>query len=50
MLALCDLLVGKGDSFGPRILSERWLALTTLEGKIPSWLDKMSDAHNKSHH
>ncbi len=47
MLAPCDLLAGRDDSLGPKILSQRWLGLTTLGGKIPSWSDKTSDAHNK---
>ncbi len=49
MLAPCDLLVGRGDSLGPRILSQRWFELVTPEGKILSWSDKSSDAHNNSH-
>ncbi len=50
MLAPCDLLAGRGDSLGPKILSQRWLGLATLGGKISSWADKMSDAHGKSCH
>ncbi len=46
MLAHCNLLAGRDDSLGLKILSHRWLGLATLGSKIPSWLDKMSDAHN----
>ncbi len=34
MLAPCDLLVGRGDSLGPRILSQRWLGLVTLSVRL----------------
>ncbi len=35
MLAPCDLLPGRGDSLGRKILSQRWLGLTTLGVKSP---------------
>ena len=50
MLPPCDLFAERGDSLGSRILLQTWLGLVTLGGKIPSWSDKTSDAHNKSIH
>ncbi len=49
MLAPCDL-VGRGDSLGPKILSQTRFGLTTLGGKIPSWSEKTSDALVQEHH
>ena len=34
MLAPCDLLAEKGDSFSPRKLSQRWLGLMTTLGEV----------------